>query len=85
MTPNEDPREIFAGTEGFKSPATPQPTRLCPVFDSTLTRPDGWSASVKIGQEFVTAALYCGKCDAYYVDLDEPVLATTHWKITNQG
>lgn len=85
MPPEENPKEIFAGTEAFKSPATPDPTRICPACDAVLTKPDGWMASAELQPTIQTRALYCEKCDDFYVDAVVPVLATTHWKTTNQG
>jgi len=85
MTPEEDPIGAFGGTEKLRSPATPPLAPTCPACGTALDRPPGWNASVDLPTTFQTDALNCPRCQAFYVDLDEPVLATTWWRPTNQG
>jgi hypothetical protein len=85
MTSGEDPRESFSGTENFGLPVSERTIPICSLCGTTLERPLGWRARVEFPQVFETEALYCPKCDTYFVDLNLPVIATAWWKVTPQS
>lgn len=85
MVTGDDPRELFAGTEKLgltvQGPSSPD----CPECGTKLIRPFGWKAELDINPPLETEALYCEKCDLYFVDSDPPITATSSWKKTPPG
>jgi len=81
MVTGDDPKKLFSGTEKFGltvqglSPA-------CPVCGAELTSRFGWKAELDIEPVLISDALYCEKCDMYFVKTDPPIATERVWKKT---